>query len=187
MAAAGADGWYRRSRLVESRSRRLLRSLPMRSGNTTDPSVDSRTEVVTVDVAGTIALSEPPPGTSALSVLVTRGHAAIGRLEVETGGRRPSDRLLRELLIDELGVRVLEESATRDARRRSPGGPRRPGGVVQTRRRGRSCEVRATECRSSSPAWIAPTRSASAWIPCAATAAGTRSRSWWSTTTRLPG
>ena len=41
---------------------------------------------------------------------------------------------------------------------------------------------RATACRSSSPAWIVPTRCASAWSPCAATAAGTRSRSWWSTT-----
>ena len=113
MAAAGVDRWYRRSRFVNPDP--PVPPIPTEAhGAPHAPQLDSRTAVVTVDVAGTIALSESRSGSAALSVLVTRGHAAIGRLHVETGGRTPSDRLLRELLIDDLGVRVLEECATRD-------------------------------------------------------------------------
>ena len=185
MTAAAANGWYRRSRLVNPD--------PAAPPIPTDAQwkhhgsdLESRTEVATVDVTGTIALSEPPPGTAAISVLVTRGPAAIGRLQVATGGRAPSDRLLREMLIDELGVRVLEECATRDYddvreevlaawRSRSDATPKA------------SREISSTGSRSSSPAWIAPTRCANAWMPCAAIAADMRSRSWWSTTIPRPG
>ncbi len=111
MAAAAADRWYRRVAPRQSRCLPLLRSQPRRRTHDHESGRDSATEVVTVDVASTITLSEPPPGTAAMSVLVTRGHAAIGRVEVETGGRSPTDRQLRELVIDELGVRVLEECA----------------------------------------------------------------------------
>ena len=92
----------------------LLRSLLVRSGNTTAPSVTRGRRSSPSTSRARSRSSEPPQGAAALSVLVTRRHAAIGRLQVETGGRRPSDRLLREMLIDELGVRVLEEHATRE-------------------------------------------------------------------------
>ena len=113
MAAASADHWYRRSR--SSSPDPATPPIPTEAQRRTDPAdVDSRIEVVSVDVAGTIAWRAAPPGPPPCPCSSRRGHAAIGR---SSGGDRRAGRpirLLREMLIDELGVRVLEEFANRD-------------------------------------------------------------------------
>ena len=135
-AEVRGHGRRRRGSLVspvasrQSRSRHSSDPDRCAAATRTDADVDSRTEVVTVDVAGTIAMSEPPPGTAAMSVLVTRGHAAIGR---SSGGDR------RSAAIRPTAQGAADRRARRPRpggirgsrpRRRSPGGPLAPGGVV---------------------------------------------------------
>ena len=132
MAAAAVDRWYRRSRLVNPEpATPPIPTDAQRQHHRSDSG--SRTEVVTVDVTGTIALSEPPPGTVAMSVLVTRGHAAIGRLQVQTGGRPPSDRQLRET-VDRRAGRPRPRGVRGPGRRRRSAGGRLACSAASLRR-----------------------------------------------------
>lgn len=78
--------------------------------------VDESVEMRTIDLDGPITMGALADGTSMVSVLVTRSGAAIGRVEIATDGRAVSDRILREVIVDEIGVGVLGECATRGRR-----------------------------------------------------------------------
>ncbi len=106
MVAAATTRSYHRSRLANPEGVRPP-ILAIGTGVDAVPRGDDGVTVAVVDVAGPITVEIPEPRAPTISVLVTRGPAAIGRVDVETGGRPLCDRQLREMIVDELGTRVL--------------------------------------------------------------------------------
>ena len=113
MAAGAVDRAYDRSRAHNPDE--PVPPIPLSAiASSPDAGVDARVEMRTLDILGQVTLGALPNGTTAVSVLITRAGAAIGRVEIATDGHPVSDRQLREIVVDELGPGILHECASRD-------------------------------------------------------------------------
>jgi GT2 family glycosyltransferase len=102
---------YRRSRRMNPEPADPL--IP--PGTPVDGVTTSQSAVVTVDVDGAISAASIPPQAERLSIHLNRDGGELGRFDFDTGGHPLSDRQLREVIVDELGVKLLTDHLTDDA------------------------------------------------------------------------